>query len=134
KHGYHALTYGWLAGEVLRRVSGRTVGQLVQDEVSGPLGLDLWVGLPAEQLARVAALLAPPPPAVDDPPDPLTLIMADPTSISARAFLNPFIFTEENAPQYLAAEVPAANGVTNARSLARLYAATIGTVDGTRLL
>jgi len=134
KHGYHALTYGWLTGEVLRRVTGRTVGELVRDELSQPLGLDLWVGLPESEMTRVVPLLAPPPPAPDAPPDPLTLIMADPTSISARAFLNPLLFTDEHAPRYLGAEVPAANGVTNARSLARLYAATIGEVDGVRLL
>src|SRR4029453_10589049 len=53
EHGYHAVTYGWLVGEVIRRITGRSVGAFVADELSGPLGLELWVGLPDEQQARV---------------------------------------------------------------------------------
>jgi CubicO group peptidase (beta-lactamase class C family) len=55
-HGYHAVTYGWLVGEVIRRVTGRSVGTFFAEEVAGPLGLDLWIGLPHEQRARVAPL------------------------------------------------------------------------------
>ena len=60
-HGYHALTYGWLAGELVRRIDGRNIGRFVQEELSGPLGLDLWIGLPESQEGRVAPLHAPPP-------------------------------------------------------------------------
>src|SRR5207249_11381580 len=56
-HGYHAITYGWLVGEVVRRVSGRTVGRFFADEVAEPLGLDTFVGLPPEHEGRVATLL-----------------------------------------------------------------------------
>jgi CubicO group peptidase (beta-lactamase class C family) len=133
-HGYHALTYGWLVGEVLRRVTGQTVGALVARELAAPLGLDLWIGLPAAEVARVATLLPAPPPPPDAKPDPLIAMLADPSSLGARSFLNPNIFTNESDPAYLAAEVPAANGVTNARSLARLYAATVSAVDGVRIL
>src|SRR5205823_2989267 len=56
-HGYHALTYGWLVGEVIRRVSGRSIGRFFADEVAGPLGLEFWIGLPAEQERRVAPLV-----------------------------------------------------------------------------
>jgi CubicO group peptidase (beta-lactamase class C family) len=133
-HGYHALTYGWLTGEVLRRLTGRTVGALIADRLAGPLGLDLWVGLPAEQLPRMTSLLAAPPPPPDAPPDPIMAILSDPTSLGARAFLNPMLFGSEHLPEYLAAEFPAANGVSEARSLARLYAATIDNVDGIRVL
>jgi CubicO group peptidase (beta-lactamase class C family) len=130
KHGYHALTYGWLTGEVLRRVTGRSPGALVADELSKPLGLDLWIGLPTTELARVAPLRASPP----SDNDPMTRILSDPTSLGGRSFLNPLLFVGENDPAYLAAEIPAANGVTNARSLARLYAATLARIDGVRIL
>ncbi|MFC7644304.1 serine hydrolase [Streptosporangium lutulentum] len=57
-HGYHALTYGFLVGEVIRRVSGKTVGEIVATEIAGPLGLDLWVGAPDDVAARAARLSA----------------------------------------------------------------------------
>ena len=55
-HGYHPLTFGWLVGEVVRRVSGRSVGVMLAEEVARPLGLDLWIGLPPEREATVARL------------------------------------------------------------------------------
>ena len=58
KHGYHALTYGWLVGEVVRRATGNTLGEVLAKEVSGPLGLDLWIGLPEDR--RAAGLPAHP--------------------------------------------------------------------------
>ena len=69
-HGYHALTYGWLAGELVRRVDGRTIGQYFADEVAGPLGLDFWIGLPESEEARVSTLEASPPPS-----DPAELLL-----------------------------------------------------------
>jgi len=56
-HGYHPLTFGWLVGEVVRRVAGRSVGRVLADEVAGPLGLDTWIGLPADREPSVARLL-----------------------------------------------------------------------------
>ena len=133
-HGYHALTYGWLAGEVLRRISGMTVGQLVAKRVVRPLGLDFWIGLPDELNPRVAPQIPAPPPPPGDA-DPFAARLADPTSLMFRAFTNPSgLFTAANTPQFRAAEVPAANGIGTARSLSRLYAACIGDVDGVRLL
>lgn len=134
RHGYHTLTFGWLVGEVIRRVTGRSVGAFVAEALAGPLGLDLWVGLPESELSRVKPLLAAPPPVPDAPVDPLVAQLADRTSLAARSVFNPLVFADEQTPAYLGAEVPAANGVSNARSLARLYAATIGPVDGVRLL
>lgn len=137
-HGYHDLTYGWLTGEILRRATGRTVGTLIRDELAGPLGLDLWIGLPDEVRPRLARLLPGPPPSPELQRDPrakaLRTALADPTSFASRALLNPDVFEVEHDRAYLSAEVPAANGVSNARSLARLYAAFIGEVDGVRLL
>ena len=56
KHGYHATTYGWLVGEVIRRVTGKSVGTYFRDEIATPLGLDFWIGLPESEEARVATL------------------------------------------------------------------------------
>ncbi|MFG2485853.1 serine hydrolase domain-containing protein [Streptomyces virginiae] len=137
-HGYHDLTYGWLTGEILRRVTGRTVGTLVREELAGPLGLDLWIGLPEEVRPRLADLLPGPPPSPELQRDPrakaLRTALADPASFASKALLNPDIFDVEHSRAYLGAEVPAANGVSDARSLARLYAAFTGEVDGVRLL
>src|SRR5690606_36755813 len=55
-HGYHALTYGWLAGEVVRRVDGRTLGRFFADEIAAPLGLEFWIGLPESEEPRVSTL------------------------------------------------------------------------------
>ena len=133
-HGYHALTYGWLAGEVVKRVSGMSVGKFVAERVARPLGLDFWIGLPTNLNPRVAPQIpapAPPPGAAD----PFAARLADPTSLMYRAFTNPSgLFTAANTPEFRAAEVPAANGIGTARSLSRLYAACIGEVDGVRLL
>jgi CubicO group peptidase (beta-lactamase class C family) len=147
QHGYHAITYGWLVGEVVRRVSGRSLGQFFADEVAGPLGLEFWIGLPAEQIDRVVHLIPPGlPPGIhfgdpDAPPPNMIqmlqlLLGAD--SLLARALSAPGgAFGDVDAwndPRVWQAEVPAANGITNASSLARMYAATVGEVDGIRLL
>jgi CubicO group peptidase (beta-lactamase class C family) len=144
--GYHAVTYGWLVGEVIRRVSGKSIGQFFADEVAGPLGLDFWIGLPEVHNDRVVPLIPlGPPPGVHfgdpDAPQPgmiemLQMLMgAD--SLIARALSAPGgAFTDQdawNSPAVWSAEIPAANGITNAPSLARMYAATVGEVDGVRL-
>lgn len=149
-HGYHALTYGWLVGELVRRITGRSLGQFFADEVAGPLGLDFWIGLPDDVQDRASTMVATrPKPGDFDPsqldPEVLPLLkdmaaaFLDPNSTMNRALTLGTAFTEGdglawNRPEVRAAEVPAANGVTNARSLAKLYAACVGEVDGTRLL
>src|SRR3954452_20370506 len=62
-HGYHAVTYGFLVGEAVRRISGRSLGSFFADEVAGPLGLDFWIGLPEREEPRLAPLLGTDPPA-----------------------------------------------------------------------
>lgn len=137
-HGYHALTYGWLAGELVRRVDGRRLGRFFAEEVAGPLGLDFWIGLPESEEHRVAPLRAAPPPEGQE----LELMMkiAGPGTNGGRALTMsgalaiaaaemPF-----NTRAVHAAEMPAANGMTDARSVARMYAATVGEVDGVRLI
>ena len=142
-HGYHALTYGWLAGELIRRTDGRSPGQFVAEEIAGPLGLDLWIGLPAEQESRVSPILGE---LVARSDDPAVQAMIDqffgPGSNAYRALFlgGAFAFavdggdTPFNSREVHAAEIPAGNGITNARSLAKLYAATLGPVDGIQLL
>ncbi len=137
---YHFITYGFLTGEVVRRATGRTVGQVFAEEIAGPLGLDFWIGLPDAEQHRVAPHL--PAPTRLSAEGWRTMCQAmgvDPDERLMRAIGETFQATEElidllNTPAGRAAEVPAANGVGNARSLARLYAACIGEVDGVRLL
>ncbi len=135
-HGYHAISFGWLAGELIRRVDGRSVSQFIQEEISGPLNADFYVGLPEELEPRVARLMAHPIPKF--PPD-IAKIMNDRggpgTKGAAATSLNgafgPGAF---NKPEVHRAQVPGANGIGNARALAKIYAACVGEVDGLRLL
>lgn len=141
-HGYHALTFGWLVGEVVRRVSGRSLGTYFADEVARPLGLSTWIGLPASEEGRVAPLVehGRNAPGVDPALVALVRAFLGPESLSGRALslngalpvgsrMNPF-----NTQDVHVAEIPAANGITDARSLARMYASLVGEVDGVRLL
>ncbi|MFI1500696.1 serine hydrolase domain-containing protein [Streptomyces platensis] len=136
-HGYHAQTYSWLLGELVLRVTGRTIGSWIADEIAGPLGLDLWVGLPEaaqSRVGRIAAVEPPAPPAGSGlrvrPKQSVSDAYADPDSLTSRAFAAISPAPDENAPAYRAAELPASGGVATARSLARCYAALIGPVDG----
>jgi CubicO group peptidase (beta-lactamase class C family) len=133
-HGYHATTYGWLVGELVRRVSGRSVGTFFAEEIAKPLGLEFWIGLPDEEQHRVAPLVT-----WGRPKDPAMAELMEqfmgPDTMLGKALGAPsMVFTETdgvwNLPELRAAEVPAANGVTNARSLARFYAGLAGTVEG----
>jgi CubicO group peptidase (beta-lactamase class C family) len=140
-HGYHALTYGWLVGEVVRRVSGVSVGTFFQNQVAAPLGMDFWIGMPSSQLGRVAPMRA----ATEVlPVDRFTnTAIADPSSLQAAVFniggwlgIPPSTPPAYNTPASLQAEIPAAGGVTNARGLATMYAvlANGGALGTTRLL
>ena len=137
-HGYHALTYGWLAGELVRRVDGRSIGTYFADEIAAPLGLDFWIGLPEHEEHRVARLRGAPRPTGAE----LELMrkIASPKTNGGKALLLHGAFAPVdgvdpfNTRAVRASEIPAANGVTNARSVARMYAATIGEVDGIQLV
>ncbi|MFI9823927.1 serine hydrolase domain-containing protein [Streptomyces sp. NPDC052013] len=138
-HGYHALTYGWLVDELVRRVTGRGSGEWIADEIAGPLGLDLWVGLPdaqAHRVGRVARVDGPEPAGVlrARPKRAVTEAYADPDSLTRRAFAAITPFPDQNDPAFRAAALPAANGIATAEGLARFYASLIGPVDGVRLL
>ncbi|WP_205022598.1 serine hydrolase [Streptomyces sp. HB132] len=139
-HGYHAQTYSWLVAELVRRVTGRTIGRWIAEEIARPLGLDFWFGLPADEAHRIGRIGPVEPPAAEGggalrvrPKRSVVEAYADPASLTRRAFGAIDPFPDENAPAYRAAELPASNGVATARGLARCYAAMIGEVDGQRL-
>lgn len=142
KHGYHALTFGFLVGEVVRRISGRSLGTFFREEVAEPLGLDFHIGLDAKHDARVADMVPLPPASPDTPvPDgPLGQMMkdmADPTTMTGAAFSNPRMAPGAmNTREWRGAEIPAANGHGTARALARVYGALSrgGELDGVRVL
>ncbi|MER6196918.1 serine hydrolase domain-containing protein [Streptomyces sp. NPDC001586] len=139
EHGYHAQTYSWLLSELVLRVTGRTLGSVLAEEMTEPLGVDFWIGLPETEAHRVGRV-AP----VDPPEGAGTLrtrprrnvseAYADPDSLTRRAFRAIDPLPDENDPAYRAAELPASNGIGTARALARFYGATIGVVeDGARI-
>jgi CubicO group peptidase (beta-lactamase class C family) len=135
KHGYHALTYGWLVGEVIRRVTGMSVGRYVREHVAAPLSAEFWVGLPEELDARTAELTQGP--ISTEGPNLMELVAQDPEGLLAKVFGNPPIFAvSPNSRPWRAAELPAANGHTTAHALARIYAAlgNGGELEGVRLL
>ncbi|MGP2442339.1 serine hydrolase domain-containing protein [Streptomyces sp. JW3] len=140
-HGYHALTYGWLLDGLVRRVTGRGTGEWIAAELARPLGLDLWLGLPAAEEAaaragRVGRLDDPEPPAGGlrmRPKRSVTAAYDDPGSVTRRAFGAITPFPDQNDPAYRAAALPATNGIATADALARFYAALTGEVDGVRL-
>lgn len=136
RHGYHLRSYGWIIGEVVRRVTGRTLGSFLADEIAAPLSSDFWIGLPAGMERRVARLLTPRPPSVGT--QQWLEEAARPGSLLARATTGPcrlFGYDEIwNRPEVHAAELPSSNGIGSARAIARIYGAVIGKVGGVRLL
>jgi CubicO group peptidase (beta-lactamase class C family) len=131
---YHAVTFGWLCGELIRRVDGRSVGHFFAEEVAGPLDLDAWIGLPAEQEPRVAMFER------GAGFDVLTGASREDDPIAWSIWDNPPRFSSDPLPantrHWRAAEIPATNGVASARAMARLYGclARGGELDGVRLL
>ncbi len=131
-HGYHAITFGWLTGELIRRVTGLMPGDFLADEICGPLGLDLVVGLPAAEHGRVAPMALPVPRAE---PDEFSAAMLTAGTVAFRSFcIGEGLLGWLNLPEMWSAQLPAGNGIGTARALARMYAATIGELDGIRLV
>jgi CubicO group peptidase (beta-lactamase class C family) len=128
-HGYHGLTWGFLVGEVIRRVSGQSVGAFLRTELAEPLGIDLKLGLPESEHGRVAHVNGPPPPAPGEPVSPyLVKAMTEPTSMQALMMANNggYLVPEEwDTAAALTAEIPATGAVGNARSLAEMYGAVV---------
>jgi CubicO group peptidase (beta-lactamase class C family) len=129
KSGYHALTQGYLIGEVVRRITGRTIGTFFRQEIAEPLGADFWIGLPASEDARVADLIPPPP--GGEAGD-----FAQ-TEIQKITFNNPGVdISATRTRAWRGAEIPAAGGTGNARSVAEIHAilANGGVAKGKRFL
>ncbi len=142
KSGYHAITFGYLLGEICRRVTGKTIGTFFQEEVAKPLNADFFIGLPAAHDSRVAELIPPKLPFL------LRLLIKKPFTwflfwhTALKVFSKPRIASvpefvgESRTRAWREAEIPAANGHGNARSIARVGAALAcgGDLDGVRLL
>ena len=130
-HGYHARTYGWLTGEIVRRVTGVSLGTWFASELAAPLGLDFHIGLP-EALEPRAARLYPPREAAALQ-ELIDAAMSDPDTLMGKVMSGPsglFRYDDMwNTRALHATEMPSSNGIGDARSLARLYAACIGEVD-----
>ena len=127
--GYHAISQGYLLGEIVKRVDGRTLGTFFAEEVAGPLGADFHIGTPPECDPRVARVIP--------PSAPLSAADVDPTSIAMRTFTNPAIGAEFSwRKDWRRAEIPAAGGHGNARSVALCHTPTAcgGTANGVTLL
>ncbi|WP_437966549.1 serine hydrolase domain-containing protein [Sorangium sp. So ce260] len=125
RHGYHAVTFGFLVGEVIRRASGQRVGALLREAVAGPLGLDFHIGTGAEhdgRIAEVAPTLASP----SGLGGAFAASFRDPASLTSMAFTRPRDLLSPglvNTARARRAEIPALNGHANARALARMYGA-----------
>jgi CubicO group peptidase (beta-lactamase class C family) len=150
-HGYHAFTYGFLVGEVVRRITGETLGTFFRKNVAQPLAADFHIGLAAENDARTSDMYsvyignrparAPKP---DEPPTSefgslaeFASRMKDPRTMQWRALLNPPMDRDAvNTRAWRAAEIPAVNGHGTARALARIYGALArgGEIDGVRIM
>lgn len=150
EHLYHAMTYGYLVGEVVRRVTGKSLGRFFAEEIAGPLGLSAWIGLPEAMEPRVART------EVSMPADPLDMMgdfaaqMGMEPAVAAAVVKEVYgpgtVFSKAGAMgdnnwgdvfgarAWRATESPGANMFTNAHAIARLYAATVSEVDGLRLL
>ena len=128
--GYHAYTFGYIVGEIIRRVTGKPISQVLLEDLSGPLGVgdELYFGMPRSDQPRLARLEDAPSPAPAGmppmPPD-LPMFKAGPLSLFPTAELG-------NRPDIVAADIPA-GGKTSARAIARMYAAMLGQVAGVRL-
>ncbi|WP_037682736.1 serine hydrolase domain-containing protein [Streptomyces griseus] len=134
-HGYHAQTYSWLTSELVHRVTGRPIGEWIATGIAGPVGADLWLGLPAGEagrVGRVGQVEAPVRPGAlrTRPKRAVSEAYADPESLTRRAFAAITPLPDENDPAYRAAALPASNGIATAEGLARFYASLIGEVDG----
>jgi CubicO group peptidase (beta-lactamase class C family) len=129
--GYHLITHGHLIGEILRRVDGRSLGEFFAQEVAGPLEADFHIGLPSSEFHRVSNVVPPPPREMD-------FSALQSPEVAIKSLTGPLLPGAEYSwtDAWRSAEVPAANGHGNARSVARIQAviACGGTLDGHRLL
>lgn len=128
-HGYHIRSFGWILGELVRRVTGQTLGTYLATHIAQPLSADFWVGVPESELERCATLIPDSTPLKFDTP---------PSELTVKAFTGPSnLFgynTMWNDKALLMAELPSSNGVGSAAALAKIYAATVSPINGIQLL
>jgi len=125
-HGYHMVTFGWTVGELVRRVSGKSLGQFFKEEIAMPYGVDFHIGLPKAAFDRVSKLKVYTPGQADVPSAFVKAMFADQTGIQALAFGNNggWFF---DAPESWQAEIGGAGGISNARGLATMFGTIFGT-------
>ncbi|HZF52412.1 MAG TPA: serine hydrolase domain-containing protein [Polyangiaceae bacterium] len=136
RHGYHLLSFGYLIGELVRRIDGRTLGTYFREMIAGPLRADVHIGLDVADEPRCAEVI-PVPAALLEVDKSLAAAARDPESLTAKALWNPLIRPSQvNTRRWRAAEIPSVNGHSSARGLARIYGAlgNGGALEGVRLL
>lgn len=135
RHGYHGLTFGWLVGEVVRRISGKSLGTFFRDEVAAPLGAEFHIGLASEHDARVAEMLDAEvtPEALERRKEMMDKMDPALAAVQGNIVLSP---GDHNTEPWRRAEIPAANGHATAHGVARVYAALAigGDLDGVHVL
>lgn len=137
--GYHAQTFGWIVGEIVRRATGKSISQVLRDEVANPLGVadELFFGVPVSELGRLARLEDQPFPADAAPPEGEEAAFGDPPDEhDGWVWAPPATMPDAafgNRPDILTTDIPA-GGTMTARAVARMYAALLSGVDGVRLI
>ncbi len=135
-HGYHPRTFGFLLDECVRRLEGRSLGEVWNEEIARPMGIDFWIGLPEDQWGRVAKLVpGRAKPSVYE--EGFYAAFNAQGSLTRRAFSSPkglHAIAEMNEPRAWAAGLPAMGGVGTARGLAKFYQAAIGAIDSPLLV
>ena len=121
RNGYHMINFGWTVGELVRRVSGRSLGHFFREEVAEPLGIEFWIGMPQEHEARVAPVIPFAPQPGEEIGEFAKVMLSDPSSIQALSLMNTGGF-DPNSRDAHAAEIGGAGGISNARGLAGMYA------------
>lgn len=133
--GYHAVTFGWIVGGIIRGATGRHISEVVQTEIAQPLGVagEMYIGIPDGVEDRLATIQSPAPPPADAPPSPMAQLPKDHDFFKA---MPPTLGWNYNSMEVRKACIPAANGHFTARALARMYGALSqgGEIDGVRLL
>jgi len=136
RHGYHAITFGWLAGELVRCTDGRNVGKFVAEEIAGPLGVEFYIGLPEHLEPRVSKIIAPDTSTMTSAERKHASLAMGPGTVGSESLFSGVLDRQGgfNRRDLHAAEIPAANGITSARDVAKIYAATLCEIDGVRLI
>ena len=136
-YAYHAITFGTLADELVRRVDGRSLSAMLQDELAQPLGVGAWIGLPSEHQHRVAEFVetewnAPPTPEPGSPDDLQSRAMSFGNAFPASEGIHPNV--GYNDPRVHQGQLPGANGISTARGLAAMWSSTVTPTNGVRML